>query len=88
MVKGAQAPLMSNKCHKETPEGGSGGIETTTQTPFLNLYPFQRWYRIENIAKVKDKWEKLQGPFGQWCTGEYHHPEVYKATLTTSGTSY
>ena len=23
------------------------------QTPFLNLDPFQRWYRIENVAKVK-----------------------------------
>ena len=25
----------------------------TSQTPFLNLDPFQQWYRIENIAKVK-----------------------------------
>ena len=23
------------------------------QTPFLNLDPFQQWYGIENIAKVK-----------------------------------
>ena len=25
----------------------------TSQTPFLNLDPFQQWYRIENVAKVK-----------------------------------
>ena len=23
------------------------------QTPFLNLDPFQQWYRIENVTKVK-----------------------------------
>ena len=23
------------------------------QTPFLNLDPFQHWYGIENVAKVK-----------------------------------
>ena len=35
------------------PKGGSRGVKTTSQTPFLNPDPFQRWYRIENIAKVK-----------------------------------
>ena len=25
----------------------------TSQTPFLNPDPFQQWYRIENVAKVK-----------------------------------
>ena len=25
----------------------------TSQTPFLNLDPFQQWYRIEDVAKVK-----------------------------------
>ena len=25
----------------------------TSQTPFLNLDPFQPWYGIENVAKVK-----------------------------------
>ena len=25
----------------------------TLQTPFLNLDPFQQWYGIENVAKVK-----------------------------------
>ena len=38
---------------QRAPEGGSGGIKTTSQTPFLNPDPFQQWYGIENIAKVK-----------------------------------
>ena len=42
-----------NKHHKEPPEGGSGSMKTTSQTPFLNLDPFQQWYGIENVAKVK-----------------------------------
>ena len=25
----------------------------TSQTPFLDPDPFQQWYRIENVAKVK-----------------------------------
>ena len=28
-------------------------MKSSLQTPFLNLYPFQRWYGIENVAKVK-----------------------------------
>ena len=28
-------------------------MKTILQTPFLNLDPFQQWYRIENVAKVK-----------------------------------
>ena len=28
-------------------------MKTTLQTPFLNLDPFQQWYKIENVAKVK-----------------------------------
>ena len=28
-------------------------MKTPLQTPFLNPDPFQQWYRIENVAKVK-----------------------------------
>ena len=28
-------------------------MKATLQTPFLNLDPFQGWYRIENVARVK-----------------------------------
>ena len=34
-------PFKSNECHEEPPKGGSGGIESTSQTPFLNPDPFQ-----------------------------------------------
>ena len=40
--EGSLGPSNNNKHHKEPPEGGSGGIETTSQTPFLNLDPFQQ----------------------------------------------
>ena len=28
-------------------------MKTTLQTPFLNPDPFQQWYGVENVAKVK-----------------------------------
>ena len=34
-------PSDNNECHKQPPEGGSRGIKTTSQTPFLNPDPFQ-----------------------------------------------
>ena len=51
--EGSPDPSKSNKCHKEPPKGGSGGIGPSLQTPFLNPDPFQWWYGMENIAKVK-----------------------------------
>ena len=53
--EGSLNPSQGNKHHKEPPEGGSGGIKSSLQTPFLNLDPFQHWYGIENVAKVKIK---------------------------------
>ena len=55
--EGSLGPSDNNECCKEPPEGGSGGIKTTLQTPFLNLDPFQQWYGIENVAKVKTNGE-------------------------------
>ena len=46
-------PSETIQCHKKPPTGGSGGIETSSQTPFRNLDPFQWWYGMENMAKVK-----------------------------------
>ena len=40
-------------CHEEPPDRGSQGIKTTLQTPFLNPDPFQQWYGIKNVAKVR-----------------------------------
>ena len=52
-MKGAQTPLTTMNAAKNPPEGGSRGIKITSQTPFLNLDPFQQWCRIENVTKVK-----------------------------------
>ena len=41
--EGSMDPSDNNKCHEEPLEGGSQGIKTTLQTPFLNLDPFQQW---------------------------------------------
>ena len=51
-MKGTWVPPTTTNT-TEPPEGGSRGIKMTLQTPFLNLDPFQQWYRIENVAKVK-----------------------------------
>ena len=53
MVNGAQTPSKIDQLCKEPPTGGSRGIESSSQTPFLNLDPFQQWYSMENIAKVR-----------------------------------
>ena len=77
-MKGALTPPTTMNGCKQPPEGGSGGIKTTSQTPFLNPYPFQQWYRIDNVAKVKINGGKLHGLFGEWCPGKYHHAKVCK----------
>ena len=33
--------------------GGPQGVGWCSQTPFLNPDPFQHWYGVKNIAKVK-----------------------------------
>ena len=53
-------------------------MKTNSQTPFLNLDPFQQWYRIKNMARVKINGESWHGPLEHWCTGKYHHAEVHK----------
>ena len=53
MTKKAWTPPKATSTVKSPLEGGSGGIKSSSQTPFLNSDPFQHWYGIENIAKVK-----------------------------------
>ena len=52
-MKGAWTPPTTTSTTKTPPEGGSQGVNTTLKTPFLNPDPLQRWYRIENMARVK-----------------------------------
>ena len=53
MMKGAWTPPKVTSAIKSPPKGGSGGMKSSLQTPFLNPDPFQCWYGIENVAKVK-----------------------------------
>ena len=53
LMKGALTPLITMNTIKSPPDRGSWGMKTTWQTSFLNPDPFQWWYRIENIARVK-----------------------------------
>ena len=52
MMKGAQTPPTTISTVK-SPQGGSRSVKPPLQTPFLNPDPFQQWYGIENVAKVK-----------------------------------
>ena len=52
-TKGAQTPQMKVATPKDTPGGGPPGVGWCTQTPFMNPDPFQHWYRVRNVAKVK-----------------------------------
>ena len=45
--------IKRNGGNKEPPKGGSGSVKSPLLTPFLNPDPFQGWYGIENVAKVK-----------------------------------
>ena len=51
--EGSPDPSKSDKHCEEPPTGGSRGITPSSHTPFLNPDPFQRWYGMENVAKVK-----------------------------------
>ena len=39
--EGSLDPSKISQCCKEPPTGGSRGIESSSQTPFVNLDPFQ-----------------------------------------------
>ena len=49
-------------CHEKPPDRGFQGVKTTMQTLFLNPDPFQQWYRMENIAKVRINGESCMAP--------------------------
>ena len=53
MMKGAQTPPKATSTIKSPQKEAQEGMKSSLQTPFLNLDPFQCWYGIENVAKVK-----------------------------------
>ena len=52
-TKGGQDLSSKKQHHEEPPDRGSQGVKTTLQTPFLNLDPFQWWYGVKNVARVR-----------------------------------
>ena len=53
MTKGAQTPPKAMNAIKSPEKEALGGIRSSSQTPFLNPDPFQQWYGMENVVKVK-----------------------------------
>ena len=51
--EGSLGPSDESDYAQNPPGGGPQGIGWCTQTPFLNPEPFQHWYGVENVAKVK-----------------------------------
>ena len=88
MTKGSPDPSNHNKHHKEPPEEGSGSVKSHMHTPFMNLDPFQQWYGIENVAKVKINGESCMVLLDNGAQVNYHYAEVCKGTFPTSGTNY
>ena len=52
-MKGAWTPPKATSTIEKPPKGGSGGMKSSLQIPFLYPDPFQCWYGIENVVKVK-----------------------------------
>ena len=74
--------------HEEPRDGGSWGIKTTSQTPFLNLDPFQWWYRIKNIAKVKINGESCMALLDNSVQVNTIMLRYMRQSFTASGTNY
>ena len=53
MTKGAQTPPKATSAIKSPQKEAQEACKSSLQTPFLNPDPFQHWYGIENVAKVK-----------------------------------
>ena len=53
-VKERSPDPSNNSQHTEDPpDGGSQGIKPPQQAPVLNPDPFQHWYGVENVARVR-----------------------------------
>ena len=54
----------------------------------LESGPFPPMVWNQKCGQSEDKWRKLHGPLGQWCTGKYHHAKVHKWPFTAGRTNY
>ena len=53
LTKGGQTPPTTTSSIKSLPDRGSWDVKPTPQTPFLDPDPFQQWYGVENVARVR-----------------------------------
>ena len=51
--EGSLDPSNNNQCCEKFPDRGSWGVKPTSQTPFLNPDPFQWWYGVKIVARVR-----------------------------------
>ena len=51
--EGSPEPSDNSQHIEEPPDGSSQGIKPCQQTPFLNPDPFQHWYGVKNLARVR-----------------------------------
>ena len=51
--EGSPDPSNNSQHTKELPDGGSQGIKSPQQTPFLNPDPFRCWHGVEKVARVR-----------------------------------
>ena len=51
--KGSLDPSSKGDSAKGAPGWDAQGIGHHTQTPFLNPNPFQKWYGVKNVARVR-----------------------------------
>ena len=50
---GSLDPSRKGNSAKGTPGWDAQGIGCCTQNPFLNPNPFQQWYGVKNVARVR-----------------------------------
>ena len=71
-MNGAQIPPTMTGTTK-SPRQRLSRPETIPQTPFFNVEPFQHWYGVENMARVRINGEGCMSLLDQWCPDQYHH---------------
>ena len=64
------------------------GIKTTLQTPFLNLDPFQWWYWVENVSRVRINGESCMALLDIGAQINIITLKYVKWSLIASGANY
>ena len=62
--EGSPDPSRKGNSTKGAPGWGAQGIEHSMQTPFLNPNPFQQWYGVKNMARVRVNGESCMALLG------------------------